>query len=317
MLEVDNLKIYYFPRGKIIYAVDDVTLKISDKTIVGIVGESGSGKSTLAYGIIRLVPPPGKIVSGSIRLNNIDITKLDEMKLREVRGKKISMVFQDPLVSLDPLMKIGDQIVETILAHEETNREEAIDRAHRLLEDVGVGSERYIYYPHQLSGGQRQRVMIAIALSLYPDILLADEPTTALDVIIQEQIMNLFSDIRRKYGTSIMLISHDISLVIQWCDKIGVMYAGELVEYSDSRELIQEPLHPYTKLLLEAVPDIEDETKRITSIPGTPPDLSNPPPGCRFHPRCPYKMNICNKQTPPEHIHGNRRVKCWLYGDET
>lgn len=313
MLEVSDLKIYYFHRDSVVRAVDGVSLTIPENSIVGIVGESGSGKSTLASGIIRLVPPPGRIVSGKIFLDDIELTSLPEEEMRRIRGKRISMVFQDPLASLDPLMKVGDQIVEAILAHEDIPLDEAVDRASKLLNIVGIGEERYHSYPHQLSGGQRQRVMIAIAMALYPDLIIADEPTTALDVVVQSQIMELFDSLRKRFSTSIMLISHDISLVIQWSDYIGVMYAGEIVEFSSVDEIVKNPMHPYTQALLNAVPNIEGKLEKLYSIPGSPPDLANPPLGCRFHPRCPYKMDICESKPPGEKTLGDHRVRCWLY----
>jgi len=313
ILEVDNLKIYYFHRDSIVKAVDGVSFKIPDKSIVGIVGESGSGKSTLASGIIRLVPPPGKIVSGKIYLDDIELTSLSEDEMREMRGKRISMVFQDPLASLDPLMRVGDQIVEAILAHEDMSMDEAVDRANKLLNIVGIDEERYYSYPHQLSGGQRQRVMIAIAMALYPDLIIADEPTTALDVVVQSQIMDLFDKLKREFSTSIMLISHDISLVLQWCDYVGVMYAGELIEFATSRGIVEKPRHPYTQALLRAVPNIEEEIEKLYSIPGSPPDLADPPKGCRFHPRCPYVMDICRVESPETNLEGTHLVRCWLY----
>ena len=314
MLKIDNLKIYYFLRGGVVKAVDGVSLTIPDKSIVGLVGESGSGKSTLASAILRLVPPPGRIVDGKIYLDGLELTSLNDEEMRRIRGREISMVFQDPLASLDPLMKVGEQIVEAILAHEDISREEAVERAYKLLNDVGVGEERFHSYPHQLSGGQRQRVMIAIAMALKPKLLIADEPTTALDVVVQRQIMELFNELRNIYSTSILLISHDISLIIQWSDYVGVMYAGELVEFSKSEDIIRNPLHPYTQALLKAIPRIGGE-ERLYTIPGQPPDLINPPSGCRFHPRCPYRLDICDSKNPPEYKIGGSRVRCWLYGE--
>jgi len=313
VLRVDNLKIYYFLRDGVVKAVDGVSFIVPDRSIVGLVGESGSGKSTLASGILRLIPPPGRIVDGKIYLDGVELTSLSEEEMRRIRGRDISMVFQDPLASLDPLMKVGEQIVEAILAHEDISREEAIERTYKLLNDVGVGEERFHSYPHQLSGGQRQRVMIAIAMALNPRILIADEPTTALDVVVQRQIMELFNELRNKYSTSILLISHDISLIIQWSDYIGVMYAGELVEFSESRKLVEKPLHPYTQALIKAIPRISGGSSRLYSIPGSPPDLTNPPSGCRFHPRCPYKMEICESKIPEEYNFHGHRVRCWLY----
>ncbi|MCD6244710.1 MAG: ABC transporter ATP-binding protein [Candidatus Korarchaeota archaeon] len=314
LLEVKDLHVYYYTKRGVVRAVEGVSFQLDHAEIMGIVGESGSGKSTLGLAIMNLVPSPGRIVKGSIRLEGKDLTKMSEKELRKVRGKEVAMVFQDPMTSLDPLMRIGDQIVETILAHEDLSKEEARKRALELLEEVGISKDRFNDYPHQLSGGMRQRVMIAMAVSLNPKLIIADEPTTALDVIVQDQIMELFSKLRDEFGVAIILISHDLALELEVSDKIGVMYAGWLVELSSSGELAENPLNPYTRELLKAIPNVELEEQKLVSIPGSPPDLHDPPHGCRFHPRCPDAMQVCYREEPPTKVVDGRLVKCWLYG---
>ncbi len=314
LLEVNDLHVYYYTKRGVVRAVEGVSFQLDRAEILGIVGESGSGKSTLGLAIMNLVPSPGRIVKGSIRLDGRDLTKMSEKELRDVRGKEIAMVFQDPMTSLDPLMRIGDQIVETILAHEDMSKEEARKRALELLEEVGISKDRFNDYPHQLSGGMRQRVMIAMAISLNPKLIIADEPTTALDVIVQDQIMELFSKLREEFGVAIILISHDLALELEVSDRIGVMYAGWLMELSKSEDLASNPLNPYARELLKAIPNVELEEQELVSIPGSPPDLHDPPPGCRFHPRCPDAMPVCSEKEPPTKLIDGRLVKCWLYG---
>ncbi len=314
LLEVDDLHVYYYTKRGIVRAVEGISFTLDRAEIMGIVGESGSGKSTLGLAIMNLVPSPGRIVKGSVRLNGRDLTKMSEKELREIRGKEIAMVFQDPMTSLDPLMRIGDQLVEAMLAHEDMGKEEARKRALELLEEVGISKDRFNDYPHQLSGGMRQRVMIAMAVSLNPKLIIADEPTTALDVIVQDQIMDLFSKLREEFGVAIILISHDLALELEVSDKIGVMYAGWLMELSNADDIAKKPLNPYTRELLKAIPNVELEDQELVSIPGSPPDLHEPPSGCRFHPRCPDRMPICEKEEPPAKTVDGRLVKCWLYG---
>ncbi len=314
LLEVEDLHVYYYTKRGVVRAVEGVSFALDRAEILGIVGESGSGKSTLGLAIMNLVPSPGKIVRGSIRLNGQDLTKMSEKELEKVRGKEVAMVFQDPMTSLDPLMRIGDQLVEAILAHDDITKEEARKRALELLEEVGISKDRFNDYPHQLSGGMRQRVMIAMAVSLNPKLIIADEPTTALDVIVQDQIMDLFSRLREEFGVAIILISHDLALELEVADKIGVMYAGWLMELSSANDIVKEPLNPYTRELLKAIPNVELEDQKLVSIPGSPPDLHEPPPGCRFNPRCPDKMPICEEKEPPAKIVNGRFVKCWIYG---
>ena len=313
LLTIENLKVYYYTSRGVVKAVDDVSLAINRREMVGLVGESGSGKSTLGYAIVRLLPPQGKIVSGKIVLDGKNLLKLSSSEMRKVRGKEIGMVFQDPLTSLDPLQKVGDQIVETILEHVNISKKEAYDMAAKALMEVGLPPDRLDSYPHQLSGGQRQRVMIALATVLKPKLIIADEPTTALDVIVQDRIMELLASLKEELNTSIILITHDISLAAERADKIAVMYAGHLYEYAPSDEIVLKPLHPYTQGLIQSIPDVFVR-KEIKEIKGNPPDLVNPPSGCRFHPRCPYAVEKCMRKEPAMiRINENRYVKCWLY----
>lgn len=316
LLKINNLKTYYFTRGAVIRAVDDVSLELGKGEMVGLVGESGSGKSSLGLSIIRLVPPPGRIVDGKIVLNGLDLMKIPEKEFRKIRGKKIGMIFQDPLTCLDPLRKVKDQIVETIRVHTKLGKEEAEELAARAFERVGIMPERLEDYPHQLSGGMRQRVMIAMAVVLNPVLLIADEPTTALDVIVQSKIMDLLEDLKKKQGMTILLITHDLALVIERSDRVAVMYAGEIYEVGDVEKIASEPLHPYTKLLLESIPDLEKPVSKLKSIPGMPPDMRNPISGCRFWPRCPYADEKCRRIPPNAVKMGDRLVKCHLYGGE-
>jgi len=288
-------------------------LLIADKMdFVAIVGESGSGKSTLAYALLNLVPPPGRIVRGSVVVDGIDILRLSGDELRRARGSLISMVFQDPFTTLDPVRRVGDQIAEVLIEHG-ISKDEAYARVGEVLESVGLSRNIANAYPHQLSGGQRQRVSIATAIALNPRVLVADEPTTALDVIVQKQIMDLIDRIRLSTGMSIILITHDIALAVERATKMVVMYAGKIVEYGSKQDIIEEPLHPYTQALLKSVPDIESG-EWPKSIPGTPPDLRNPPIGCRFHPRCPYSNDLCRIKQPDLVGYGkNHYVSCWLY----
>ena len=317
LLEIKDLKVYYFVRDGVIKAIDGIRLWMDKGESLGVVGESGSGKSTLAAAIMRLIPPPGKIVEGSILFKGVDLTKLKEEDMRKIRGKSISMVFQDPMTSLDPLQTIGDHLTETILAHEKIDRRKAIEMALELLDKVGIPKDRFKDYPHQFSGGMRQRVMIALAMALKPDLIIADEPTTALDVIIQAQILDLLRELKDELKMSLILISHDLSVVSEIADRIAVMYAGHVMEFSDAMPLFDDPLHPYTQGLMRSVPNIELSDQELRFIPGNPPDMLNPPSGCRFHPRCPRAMEICRIKEPPlVEVEKGRFVKCFLYGND-
>ncbi len=311
MIDIRDLVVEFKTSRGILRALDRINLKIGSGEFVGVVGESGCGKSTLAYSIMRLIRSPGRIVSGSIVFEGRDLLKLSDEEMRKIRGKEISMVFQDPMTSLDPLERVGDQFVEMLVEHG-MDEDSAEVKAKETLEAVGLIRDVFYSYPHQLSGGQRQRVMIAMAVAMNPKLLIADEPTTALDVIVQEKIMDLLEDLK-KGERSIMLITHDFSLAAERSDKIAVMYAGWLVEYGDAEKVVNDPLHPYSAGLISSVPDLWLD-KDIKPLPGSPPDLVNPPEGCRFIDRCPKAMDICKREPKSFEVEG-RIVKCWLHGD--
>jgi oligopeptide/dipeptide ABC transporter ATP-binding protein len=319
LLSINNLGVRFYTYSGTIRAVDGVDIDIGKSEVVGIVGESGSGKTTLAFAVMRLLPRKAKIVSGSIFFDGKDLTKLEENDVKHVRGKKISMVFQDPLSFLNPVITIGDQIVESILTKKNLKRQQAREAAIELVERVRISRATKIMdeYPHQLSGGMRQRVLIAIAMSSDPSLLIADEPTTALDVTVQAQILTLLKDLSKMTGTSIMLITHDLGIVAETCDRVYVMYAGKIFEYANVVDLFEEPLHPYTAALLDSALSIEQFKKNLVGISGEVPSLINPPLGCRFHPRCSKAKPICYREEPrlklDEKGHG---VYCWLYNGE-
>jgi oligopeptide/dipeptide ABC transporter ATP-binding protein len=296
LLEVRDLKTHFFTREGVVQAVDGVSFDVEKGKTLGIVGESGCGKSVTALSIMGLIPkPPAKIVGGQVLFEGKDLTQLDDRQLQNVRGRQVAMIFQDPMTSLNPTLKIRTQITETLDRHFELSKDEARKRAIELLEEVRIprAAERLDDYPHRFSGGMRQRVMIAIALSCNPKLLIADEPTTALDVTIQAQILDLLDELRKEHEMAMILITHDMGVVAETADDIAVMYAGQIVEYTNSLELFDHPEHPYTEALLGALPQLEGDEQeiregRLTSIPGRPPDLINPPEACRFGARCPY-----------------------------
>jgi peptide/nickel transport system ATP-binding protein len=305
LLEVDDLRTHFFTREGVVRAVDGVSFTLEKGKTLGIVGESGCGKSVTALSIMGLIPkPPAEIVSGSVMYEGRDLTKLSERQLEDVRGREIAMIFQDPMTSLNPTLTIGTQITETIKRHYGVSQKEADKKAIELLEEVQIprASERLSDYPHRFSGGMRQRVMIAIALSCDPKLLIADEPTTALDVTVQASVLDLLDDLRQQHDMSMIIITHDMGVVAEAADDIVVMYAGQIVEHATTLDLFDRPEHPYTEALLGALPQIGDEnvrTGRLTAIPGRPPDLINPPEACRFAPRCPYAGgDSCTEHMP-------------------
>jgi len=315
LLEVKNVKTYFYTMRGVVKAVDDVNIEVSKGESLGLAGESGCGKSTLAFTIIRLVPPPGRIVGGSMIFQGLDITKMSEEEFRKkIRWKGISMIFQGAMNVLNPVYTVGDQLAEVFMLHKNYTKKEALAEAAKLLQMVGIEPRRLRSYPFELSGGMKQRVVIAMALALNPPLVIADEPTTALDVVVQAQIMNLLKKLKRELGTSIILISHDLSLIAELADKTAIMYAGKIVEYGSSDYVYKTPKHPYTQGLLGSIPRLRGEIRDLTWIPGIPPDLINPPPGCRFHPRCKYAMEKCKKEEPPMiEIEKGHYVACWLY----
>jgi peptide/nickel transport system ATP-binding protein len=314
LLEAKNLKTYFYTAKGIVKAVDNVSFELYKGEALGIAGESGCGKSTLAYSLMRLVPPPGKLVSGEIVFQGKDITKLSEEEFRkEVRWKGISMVFQGAMNALNPVYNIGDQLAEVLMHHQNYTKKDALEMAKKLLQMVGIDPSRIKSYPHELSGGMKQRVVIAMALALMPPLVIADEPTTALDVVVQAQIMNLLKRLRKELGLSVILISHDLSLIAEIADKIAIMYGGKIVEYGTSEHIYNNPQHPYTQGLLNSIPRLRGEIKDLTWIPGVPPDLINPPPGCRFEPRCPFAHERCKEEPPVVEVEPGHKVACWLH----
>ena len=313
LLRLENLHTCYFtPKGPVT-AVGGVNVELKQGETLGLVGESGCGKTTTALSIIRLLPSNAKILEGRVIFNGTDLTTLDNESMRRIRGKEMSMVFQGSMQALNPLMKIGDQIAESVVQHEHCTKMRALRRAKELLKLVGMDASRINSYQHELSGGMRQRAMIAVALACQPKLLIADEPATALDVIVQARVLNLMRDLKKNHDLSMIMITHDLSVVAEMCDRVAVMYAGKIVECADIFSLHSNPLHPYTQGLLGAFPSIRGPKKTLTFIPGMPPNLLNPPRGCRFHPRCPHAMNICRTEEPKLiETAGSRSVACHL-----
>ncbi|MEW5724688.1 MAG: ABC transporter ATP-binding protein [Thermodesulfobacteriota bacterium] len=315
ILEINDLSVQFPIYIGTVRAVETVSLTLRRGEVMGLVGESGCGKSTLGFSILRLLRPPGWIPGGRILYKGRDILKMSGRELLDLRGRCISMIFQDPLTSLNPLFRVGDQFVETVLDHEKgVSRKEALARAAAMMVDLGISSERLREYPHQMSGGMRQRIMIGIALILNPDLLIADEPTTSLDVIVEAQFLDLLNELRRRFNLTILLISHNLGVVGQLADRVTVMYGGRIAETGPALEVFADPRHPYTQGLLDSVPNIMLDQPKLRTMPGAPPDLVHPPEGCVFHPRCPRVREICRRQTPQEFTTGEHMAACWLYG---
>ena len=312
ILEVKNLEIRYVTDEETVSAVNGVSFTLEKGESIGLVGETGAGKTTTALGIMGLVPdPPGEVVSGSVLFEGQDLLQLPEKNMREIRGGKISMIFQDPMTSLNPVMTVGEQIAEVVLLHSRMSKQEARKKAMEMLEQVGIPGGRCDDYPHQFSGGMKQRVMIAIALACSPELLIADEPTTALDVTIQAQVLELMRNLKREYGTSLILITHDLGVVAKICDKVAVVYAGEIIEYGTLEDIYTDKRHPYTIGLFDSLPDIENEAAELKVIQGMVPDPSNLPEGCKFHPRCPYAQEGCKHgRVEPVRISETHMVRC-------
>ena len=323
LIEVKGLRTYFYTEDGVVKAVDGVSFAIEPEQTLGVVGESGCGKSVTALSIMGLVPmPPGKIVEGEIlfRKNGktVELHKLNPKgkEYRSIRGKEIAMIFQEPMTSLNPVFTIGYQIMEAIMLHQKVSKREARQKAIEMLRQVGIPEpeQRVDEYPHQLSGGMRQRAMIAMALSCNPSLLIADEPTTALDVTIQAQVLDLMQDLKRKFRAAIMLITHDLGVVAEMCEEVVVMYLGKVVERAKVRPIFHEPKHPYTQGLLKSIPSLATKKKRLDPIKGVVPDPLNAPPGCPFNPRCPHAIEICRQEMPPlREVETDHDVACWLY----
>ncbi|RDE13188.1 MAG: dipeptide/oligopeptide/nickel ABC transporter ATP-binding protein [Candidatus Thorarchaeota archaeon] len=330
LLEIRDLSVEYKTRRGVAKGVDAISLNVPENKTLGVAGESGCGKSTLGRAIMRLVAYPGRIISGDIIFNieedivtsnatikrgQVNLLKLNEKEMRAIRGKEISYIFQDPMTSLNPMATVGTHFIEIMKAHDPTIEDEkAIDRAKKILIGLGINPERVTDYPHQFSGGMRQRVMIGLALALKPKLLIADEPTTSLDVIVEAQILEEIAALKDKFNLTMILITHNLGVLAQTADNIAIMYTSRVVELSPTLDLFEKPLHPYAQALLQSVPDVTHPEKQLAWIPGAPPDLVNPLPGCMYHPRCPHAMDICTQIVPPlVEVEPGRLVACHLY----
>jgi oligopeptide/dipeptide ABC transporter ATP-binding protein len=322
ILDVKDLKTYFYTEDGVVKAVDGVDFSVKKGEVLGLVGESGCGKSVSSFSILRLVSPPGRIIGGEIIFEGKDILKLSKDEMVKMRGDRISMIFQQPQSSLNPVYRVGDQVAEVLTIHKGMKKKEAWDRAVELLTQVGIPdpAKKASAFPHEMSGGQAQRVMIAMALALSPKLLIADEPTTALDVTIQAQILNLIQDLREKTDTAVILITHDLGIIAEMADRVAVMYAGEIVEYADAEPVFAHPLHPYTQGLIGSIPVLGKVVDRLEVIPGLVPNLVDLPAGCRFAPRCllreKFGLSICERQKPDlVEVEPDHKVRCWLYTD--
>ena len=315
VLSVRNLRVEFPTRRARLVAIDDVSFDILPGEVLGMVGESGAGKSVTGTAIVGLIEPPGRIAGGEIRLRGSRIDNLPPAAMRRIRGKRIGMVFQDPLTSLDPLYRIGDQLMETIATHSDLRGPELRRRALELLSEVGIPAPemRLDNYPHQFSGGMRQRVVLALAVAADPELVIADEPTTALDVSVQAQIITLMKRLAQRHHAAILLITHDMGVIAEAADRVAVMYAGRIVEIGSVRDVLQAPLHPYTRGLMGSIPKLEGGLDRLVQIPGSMPRLTAIPGGCPFHPRCPHAFAPCPTERPDLRAHASARVACWLY----
>jgi len=318
LLEIKDLSVIYSTEGKVVEAVNHISLDLYKGEALGLIGETGAGKTTTALSVLNLIPnPPGKIISGEILFEGQDICTMDQKSLRKIRGNKISMIFQDPMTALNPVMTVGDQIAEVVRLHDKTSRKEAFIKAQKMLETVGIPGNRMHDYPHQFSGGMKQRVVIAISLACNPALLIADEPTTALDVTIQEQVLELMEKLQKDFNTSLLLITHDLGVVAEVCKRVAIMYAGEIVEQGTLEQVYNQTAHPYTVGLFNSIPNFHEDVKRLKPIVGQMPDPAALPVGCHFAARCPDVMDKCLKSKPPvtnlgkEHI-----VRCYKYGGQ-
>lgn len=316
LVNIENERLSFFTPAGEVKALNDVSLQLREGEVLGIVGESGSGKSVTAYSLMGLTAYPGRLIGGSLQFNGHQIDQMSEKEMRKIRGNEISIIFQDPMTSLNPVYTVGDQICEVVMLHTDKNKSAANERAKELLSLVGINEpeKRLKQYPHELSGGMRQRIMIAIALACEPKLLIADEPTTALDVTIQAQILELMMELKEKLGMAIIMITHDLGVVANMCDRIAVMYAGKVIEYGDANDIFYNPCHEYTKGLIRSIPKLtEKEHSKLVPIEGSPVDMLNPPAGCPFAPRCGSCMKICLREMPPyTDVTDIHYSACWL-----
>ena len=319
LIRIENLTVHYETDDAVVHALNDISLSMKKGETLGLVGETGAGKTTLARSILRLVPsPPGIIKSGRIFFEGKDMLTLSEAQMRSIRGNSISMIFQDPMTSLNPVMSVGDQIMEVVEAHNKAlGKEEMEKQALSMLEMVGIPASRSHEYPHQFSGGMKQRVIIAIALACNPILLIADEPTTALDVTIQAQVLDMITALKNRLNTAMLLITHDLGVVAQNCDRVAIMYAGQIIELGTLSDIFKRPTHPYTKGLLGSIPSLNKEVKRLSPIKGMMPDPTDLPPGCKFAPRCQYASEVCKQDVPPSYqVSTTHQVRCILAREE-
>ena len=318
ILEIKDLTIHYITDDEVVKAVNDISISLEEGESLGLVGETGAGKTTTAMGILGLVPnPPGKIIGGEILYKGKNLLKMSDSEMRKIRGHEISMIFQDPMTALNPVLTVGDQIMEVIQLHQKVSKAEALRRAMDMMEMVGIEGGRYNEYPHQFSGGMKQRIVIAIALACNPNLLIADEPTTALDVTIQAQVLDLIDNLKKKFNTSLLLITHDLGVVAEVYDKVAIVYAGRIVEYGTLEHIYNNPKHPYTNGLFGSIPDFSKKSHRLNPIKGLMPDPSNLPEGCAFADRCPHATEICHKKQPQAiEIEPGHTVRCLLYEKE-
>lgn len=317
LLEIKDLVVHYETEDGCVEAVNGIDITLHPKQALGLVGETGAGKTTTALSILRLVPsPPGVIKEGTIKLNGENILDMSDKEMERIRGKDISMIFQDPMTALNPVFSVGEQIAESIKLHEDVTEAEAEKRAKEMLEKVGIAGFRSVEYPHQFSGGMRQRVVIAIALACHTKLLIADEPTTALDVTIQSQVLELMKELKSEYDTSLLMITHDLGIVAEVCDEVAVMYAGRIIEKGSLEDVFNETKHPYTEGLFNSLPDLDNRSARLKPIPGLMPDPTALPEGCAFAPRCPYATDICKQTKPrPKWLTGTHMVECLRYDE--
>lgn len=313
ILDIQNLYVEYRTDNDVVHAVNGLTLSLDEGETLGLVGETGAGKTSTALAVLRLLPEPqGVVTQGDVLFEGESLLKKSKSEMRGIRGEKISMIFQDPMTALNPILTVGDQIAEVVRLHSKSSRADAALRAQEMLELVGIPGERYKDYPHQFSGGMKQRVVIAISLACNPHILIADEPTTALDVTIQAQVLKLMVELRQKFNTSTLLITHDLGVVAEMCDHVAIIYCGEVVEYGTMKDVFDHPSHPYTVGLFGSIPDLESKAERLVPIPGSVPDPARLPEGCRFANRCPYKCDRCEAEHPGDTVlEGVHRVRCF------